>query len=326
MSKFLKLLFIFLLILAGLACSLDFVITSGLRKTDLRSYQAWNDIFASNIKSDAVILGSSRAWCQYSPQILDSIVGLDFYNLGIDGHKIDYQLIRYNTYRRFSPKPRYIIHNVEFSTLGVTTNGYDREQFFPYVFDDSLLNVVSEVKKITFLDRKLPLVRYFGYRVLFENGVKSFFGQKTFFDGGLKKGYRGNNYPWDGTELDKIQTIQYERNPNAIKLFDEYLKKSKDEGIEVILVFAPVYIDAIKKIENIEEMYTLYSDIAGKYNYTILDFSNDSISFDKENFYNATHLNKKGAEEFSIKLGRRLNSVITNKSTEKEQAFEKYFF
>lgn len=323
MSKFLKLLSIFLLILAGLACSLDFAITSGLRKSDLRPYQAWNDIFDSNIESDAVVLGSSRAWCQYSPQILDSIIGLDFYNLGIDGHKIDYQLIRYNTYRRFNPKPKYIIHNVEFSTLGVTTNGYDREQFFPYIFDDSLLNVVSEVKKITLLDRKLPLVRYFGYRALFENGVKSFFGQKTFFDGGLKKGYRGNNYPWDGTVLDKIQTVQYERNPNAIKLFDEYLKKSKNEGIEVIFVFAPVYIEATKKILDIKGMYSLYTKIAGKYNFTVLDFSSDSISFDKENFYNATHLNKKGAEEFSIKLGHKLNSLIENKSTNKVHTFGK---
>lgn len=313
MKKFISICFIFVLIVWVGAYSLDKIISQGLRKSDIRKFQAWNDIFASNIKSNAVIVGSSRAWCQYSPQILDSIVGLDFYNLGIDGHKVDYQLIRYNTYRRFCPKPKYIIHNVEFSTLGLTKDGYDREQFFPYIFDDSLLNVVSDVKKINFLERNLPLFRYFGYRKVFESGIKSFFGKKDLFDGGLVKGYRGNTYPWDGSELNKIQTIQYEKNPVAIKIFDNYLQKSKAERIKVILVFAPVYIEAANKIVDPKGLYSLYKNLAEKYNFTILDFTNDSISLDKGNFYNATHLNKKGAEKFSVKLAHKLDLLINLK-------------
>lgn len=322
MSKFLKTLVIFTLVLSTLAYLIDTMISKGLRKTDLRIYQAWNDIYASNIKSDALILGSSRAWCQYNPKILDSIVGLDFYNLGIDGHKIDYQLIRYNTYRRFYPKPRLIIHNVEFSTLGLTNDGYEREQFFPFVFDDSLLNEVSETKKITILERKLPLIRYFGYRTLFENGLKSYFGKTQFTDGGLIKGYRGNSYPWDGIQLNKIKSVQYEENPNAIKIFDNYLQKSKNEGITVILVFAPIYFEGTNKIVNYRGMLELYSNLAKKYNFQILDFTNDSISFDKGNFYNATHLNKSGAEKFSIKLGNELNSIL--KTTTKPHFYDVY--
>lgn len=309
MNRFLKIFILFSFILFGLAYIVDSVITKGLQKTDLRVYQAWNDIYASNIKVDAVILGSSRAWCQYSPKILDSIIGLDFYNLGIDGHTIDYQLIRYFTYRRFCPKPKYIIHNVDFFTLNITKSGYEREQFFPYVFDDSLITQVSKVKNITFIDKNIPLIRYFGYRTLFETGVKSYFGEKHFFDGGLVKGYRGNDYNWDGSELNKIKTIKYESNLIAIKLFDNYLKKSKEEGIKIVLVFAPIYIEGAKKLVDFKSMYSLYKNLADKYNFTLLDYTYDSISIDKRNFYNAMHLNKKGSEIFSKKLANDLNAM-----------------
>ena len=310
MSRFIKIFILFLIIIFSLAYGADLLISKGLRKSDIRMYQAWNDIYNSNIKGDAVILGSSRAWCQYDPEILDSLVGIDFYNLGIDGHKIDFQLIRYNTFRRFCEKPSYIIHNVEFSTLGLTKDGYEREQFFPYVFDDSLMNVVSKVKGILLLERKLPLIRYFGYRSIFEDGFKSYFGKNNLNDGGVKKGYRGNQYEWDGSKLAKIEKVDYEKDTKAIEMFSQYLSKANQEGVEVILVFAPLYNEAKQKLINSEDMYEMYENLAEKYNFKILNYSNDSISFDKNLFYNATHLNKKGAEIFSTKLAKDLKEII----------------
>ena len=43
------------------------------------------------------------------------------------------------------------------------------------------------------------------------------------------------------------------------------------------------------------------------------DYSNIDISLSKSNFYNATHLNKQGAESFSIILGTDLKEIISNK-------------
>lgn len=310
MKSFLKILSIFLLLLWILAFSLDGIITKGLKKTDIRKYQVWNDIYASNIKSDFLILGNSRAWCQYDPKILDSIIGLSFYNLGIDGSPINYQIIRYNTYRRFNPKPIYIIQNIDFSTLAIRNDGYEREQYFPYISDDSLMNVVSKDKKITLFDRYLPLVRYFGYREVIEDGFQSFFGETSFFDGGMYKGYRGNDYQWDGSNLNNINTIIYSKDPKALKLLDEYLSKAKDENIEVIFVSAPIYVEVKRKLIDFKGMNDMYKSIADKYKLKILDYTNDSICLNKTNFYNGTHLNKKGAELFTTKLAKDLKAII----------------
>ena len=62
MSKFLKINILFTLLLFVFGFLVDSIVTLGLQKSDLRMYQAWNDMFKSKIKGDAIILGSSRAW------------------------------------------------------------------------------------------------------------------------------------------------------------------------------------------------------------------------------------------------------------------------
>lgn len=310
MKSFLKILSVFIFLLLILAFSFDGIISKGLKKTDIRKYQAWNDIYASKINSDVLIVGSSRAWCQYDPRILDSITGLNFYNLGIDGSPINYQIIRYNTYRRFNPKPKYIVQNIDFSTLAVRNDGYEREQYFPYIADDSLINVVAKDKKITLFERYIPLVRYFGYREIVEDGFQSYFGKTVFFDGGMYKGYRGNNLQWDGSRLSNIDTVFYSKDPIALKLFDEYLTMNNNENIKVILVYAPVYKDVTRKIYDLKGLNDMYENFAHKYGLKILDYTNDSICMDKTNFYNGTHLNKRGAEIFSGKLAKDLKTIL----------------
>ena len=293
-----------------IAFILDIIISSGLRKTDTVKFQVWNDIFASNIKSDVVIVGSSRAWYQYSPRILDSIVKHDFYNLGIDGRTFNYQLIRYQTYRRFNPKPKYIIQNLDFLTLDHKTDPYLREQYFPFILDDTLMSMVADDNEISWFYRKIPLIRYFGYHDEISDGTAAFFGKRIFSQSGMYKGYRGNEWKWDGENLRNLKNIKYSKNPIVKKLFEDYLVKCKQEGIEVILVSAPIYYKGVEKIIGFEEGSLMYVNFADKYALKLLDYTKDSICYDSSYFCNATHLNKKGSELFSLKLAKDLKKII----------------
>jgi lysophospholipase L1-like esterase len=53
----------------------------------------------------------------------------------------------------------------------------------------------------------------------------------------------------------------------------------------------------------------MYDSIARKYNIPILDYHYDPISFDTAYFYNATHMNKRGAELFTAKLAHDIDSL-----------------
>ena len=282
----------------------DFFIPVNLRKSTAQKLIGWNEIYSGNLQSDLVIMGGSRAWVQYSPRILDSILNINSYNLGIDGSTINRQIIKYNAYRRWNTKPKVIVQNIDFLTLYIRT-GYQKEQFFPYFFDDSLRTEISRYEKLNVLQKYFPAYRYAGSTDLILIGLGIRIPQKDM----LVKGYCGKNDLWDGTQLAKLKEISYEQDSHALLIFDKYLAKACSENIRVIFVYAPLYFKASEKIINMEGMYQMYDSIARKYNIPILDYNYDLISYDTACFYNATHLNRKGAELFSVKLAHAIDSL-----------------
>ena len=98
MKKFIKHLFIFGIALLCFLIECDAITTYAFHHKLTRKYAVWNDIMHSDIDADVLIMGNSRAWCQYSPLILDSILGTNAYNLGLDGSCFDRQIARYDIY------------------------------------------------------------------------------------------------------------------------------------------------------------------------------------------------------------------------------------
>ena len=306
MRKFILTGIIFSIGLFGLATFIDYVITKQLRKSTSQMLASWNDIYSGELQSDVVIMGNSRAWSQYSPVFLDSILGVNSYNLGFDGSPINRQIIKYDAYRRYNNKPQYIIQNIDFITIDIGS-GYERQQFFPYFFDDSLIIDIYKYESFGFWEKVLPVYRYFGYPDLMQKAIMPYY--KYISDGNMQRGYYGKDFSWDGSALAKQGKIIYSQDSLALHLFDEYLAKAYSEGVKVIFVYAPSYIAATEKIKNIEGMYEMYDSIARKYNIPILDYNYAPISYDTTYFYNAIHLNKKGAEFFSTILAHDIDSL-----------------
>ncbi len=86
MGRFLKMLLIWLGIVLVLAFAIDYVVTAGLRKTDIRKYAVWNDIYASKANAELLVMGSSETWTGYSTYLLDIMLGVNSYNIVIFGH------------------------------------------------------------------------------------------------------------------------------------------------------------------------------------------------------------------------------------------------
>lgn len=309
MKKFIVRFLIWFMILFLASILVDWMVSSGLRKTDIRRYAVWNDIYGGEINADLVVLGNSQAWGSYNTFIMDSMLGLNTYNLGIDGHTLRYQLIRYETYRRFNPQPKVILLNVcFFGTFSIMADeAYDREQFFPYIDDETLISQVSEAKHITWLDRHLPLYRYFGYREDVENGVSAFWGSSDFQDGGMHKGFRGNDNSWSSKGIPEKVCDSID-----VKLVDElerFAENCDRERIKLVFVKYPMCYPILEHVGNLRESDSIFEAVAGRYNMPILDFYHSDISRDSTNYYNYSHLNSKGAELFTIGLCRKLDSI-----------------
>lgn len=310
MQKFLIRLGLWLLIGFIIALVVDVVVTSGLRKVDTRKYAVWNDIYKGGVDADLVVIGPSQAWCSYNTFMLDSLLNVNSYNLGIDGHPLPLQLLRYETYRRFNSKPRVILLNVSyFGTFSILSDEqYEREQFFPYIADRDLIDKVAKIKHLTWLDRYVPLYRYFGYRDDVEMGVAAFWGKREFPDGNMHKGYRGNVYEWQSPSWLE-SSLSYPIDNDLVVLLEKFAKKVTESGIELAFVKYPAYYSWTQRVENIKVTDSIFETIAAEYDVPILDYYYSGICKDSANYYNFSHLNKKGAELFTIKLCQDLDSM-----------------
>lgn len=294
------------IILFIVAWGIDAFMTKNLHHSDARMFSTYNAIYSDGLQCDAVIMGSSRGQVQYDPAVLDSMLELDCYNLSVDGRCIDAEIVMYNVYRHHAPKPRLIIQNIDFGTLQ-RSNGYEREQYLPYLDKDDLFEQIHESEGFTWADRWLPLVRYAGYHEVIKEGfcLKNKLNKPSMY-----KGWYGRDEEWDGSVFDAITTIPFTVNPEAVEMFDDYLAKCNNEDVLVVMVYAPIYIGVTEKMDSVQAMFNTYQSFAEKYHFPILNYTYDSLSYDTNYFYNATHLNKKGAELFSVKLALDLKELM----------------
>lgn len=317
MKRFLRDIVLFLIMVLGIAIIADIIVSRGLRKTTIRPFAVWNDIYnGNNLDNDMVFLGASSCWTSYNPQIIDSILGISSYNLGIDNHPWEpAQPLRYNTYLRFAKKqPKFIVINIDMGTFGILDEPYEREQFFPYFWiDDSLISQIREYKDITFMDRYCPMWRYIGYRKWIETGIASTFNEKHFEDDGVYKGHRGNEYPWDRASLNTMDSVTIEFDQEEIESLIQFIKKRKIEWQIVVLVKSPVYHELQERYANRDAMCTRYDSIAKVTGVALLDYWDHPIVQDSTYFYNSTHLNKKGANMISERLAHDLDSILVLK-------------
>ncbi|MBO5673085.1 MAG: hypothetical protein J6S09_02200 [Paludibacteraceae bacterium] len=307
MKQFFLRISIFLLIVLVGAWAIDFVISYRLRHNENRMFAAWNQIYKDSLNYDFLVSGGSCAWAHYSTQVIDSTLGVNSFNLGIDGSSINRQILKYEKFCSIHGKPNMLIQNIDLGTLDFT-HGYEREQFFPYFFyDRDLMQKFDLYENFTFAEKYLPCYRYLGYdevwlEALFEDNQQHYFEFLT-------KGYGGRDYVWDGTTLSSIDSLSFEYDTAAVRLLSDFLKTEIAAGVEVVLVFSPIYYGVQEKLMNLEEMYMLYDSIAEAYNIPILNYHTIEFKDDTTYFYNGTHLNRTGAELFTTKLAHDIDSL-----------------
>ena len=304
MKKFFKNILLFILLVILLAYPLDLIISNSLKNSNYAwgEYNTWNDIYDGKIHSEIVIYGSSRAWRHIDPNLLQIKFGLSAYNLGIDGQNFWLEHLRHKTLLKFNQKPKYIIMSVDLWSLEKRTELYNAEQFLPYMLlNKDIINYTSSYKEFTSLDYYLPLIRYVGNKKAVVQSIEnSIFFPKT--ESLRNKGYKGWGGVWNNdlsNAKQKMKNYEVKLDIDLIKLFDTFLFECKKKKIKVILVYTPEYVEGQSFIKNRKEILNIYENFSKKHKIPFLDYSNNEICAKKEYFYNASHLNKTGAEIFT---------------------------
>lgn len=247
---------------------------------------------------DILIFGSSRAIHHYNPQIITDSLGMTCYNCGQDGNGI---VLFYGMWQMIKERyqPKMIIYDVNASFdlfegesntkyLGWLRMDYDR----------------PGVKKIfTAID---PTERYKMMSMLYRHNSK-FLQNITDYVHPFFSIERNGFLPLKG-ELNKMK-IREKKDKTENKQIDSlkinYINKLIDEseGMDLIFVVSPTWYDQRKSD------YQPIRELCEKRNLRFVDFSNNEKYIHQDQWFkDGTHLNTRGADEFT----RDLISIIYN--------------
>ena len=315
MEKFLIRLLLFCLLPLPLLFFLDHVVEKGLHRSRYLYYADWSDLYSGAINADVLVLGTSRAYLHVSPKILDSVLLLNSYNLGMDGASFDLQYDILKQYLRYNRKPKYILQEVGYPTFVRSDSVQYFHEFLSYINDTAVLNIVRHhYSPITIADLYFPLFKYNNELPLVKEGLRSYTGHGT---ANVKyKGYEARDYAWDSSfylfKKSHPHGMVMPVDSGVIHLFSGYLDYCAANGIKVILFYAPTYYESLQYILNFKEIHQMIASCAVMHSVPFLDYTADSIDYDKTLFYNTQHLNKKGSEIFSVQLATDVKKVIGN--------------
>lgn len=308
MKRFLKNSFYFALPILLISFGLDVYISTNLKKINevaYGEYSTWNDLFEGKINSDLLVYGSSRAWCHISPKIIEDNLKLSTYNLGINGHNFWLENFRHSLVLKNNKKPKIILFSLDMFTLQKKKELYNSEQFLPYMlWNKDIKNATESYEGFNFYDYNFPLVRYYSKLLVLQKTMSFSMGFLQNSEVRVK-GYKGKDKSWN-SDLDKAKAKRkkYEVPIDKVSqlLFEQFLVDCKNQNIKLIFVYTPEYIDGQKFVKNRQMVMNLYTHYSKKYQIPFYDYSNDTICFQKKYFYNASHLNKTGAELFTHQL------------------------
>ena len=307
----------FLLLITGMYL-IDLFITENLKKYPKGELGVWNQIYAGNINAEILVYGASRAQVHFDPRIIQGSLGMATYNLGINGHNFWLQYLRHKTYLKYNTTPKIILMEVGSITLDKRKDLHDPDQFLPYMLNNSLVeNATSTYDGYKFLDYHVPLFRYYGkIEQLMRAVVLSI--RPYYFTPDRVLGYEAINQDWNSEVWEKNKKNRAPSNnsidPQSVKLFETFLNECKTLGIRIILVASPEFYEGQHYVTNRKEIFTIFELMSSKYNIPFLDYSNDSISYKTEYFYNSQHLNNYGSDLFTRNLVVELKRII--KSTD----------
>ncbi len=310
MKKFIRGIFLFTVAVLFIAIIADIAISKGLRCTERGHFYTMNALMNQKMNADVIILGNSRAACSYHPSILDSILGINSRNLGVSGQPFGISYLRWQLYRRNNIPPILLIINMDYGELNMVTNGFEKQQYYPYI-SDTLVKPYLDLYGFTWMEKHIPMYRYRGDHKLISIGLMELLHIRHDTKGEYIKGYSNKDWLWDGEKLETVLQngkVKDQCNLKVVALLDGLLAEADKVGTKVIFVYAPL-INKLK--ENLDEQTSLdaYHNLADKYHVPILDFTQMWICSDTSYFHDANHVNAKGAEIFTKELAFSIDSL-----------------
>lgn len=309
MKQFLKNSALFVLFTMLIICLLQALVSFRINNKAVTGYDNWDA--TKNVNADLVLLGSSRCWAQLDPAFFEDQFKVKTINIGINGHsELSAILLRLKNYLAKNKAPQFAILSFDpLVTPGSFENNYNftnKDNYARFAFLTSKENLeLVNYFKFTYPERYIPLYALFKYQLV-ENCVTM--KDKDLF----KEGFELNDNEWDTLKypISDIMKKHFVNNSqiNQLKVQLQLLKSlCKTNNIRLLCLQTPVYKSLYDKT-----VFDRSKAICKSVNIPLVDVSSGKIQDSIGNFYNSTHLNKKGVAQMNnlLKNEKELTSFF----------------
>lgn len=257
-------------------------------------YVKHHNYITDGVNEDLLIFGSSRAIHHYNPQIIEDSLHLSCYNCGQDGNGI---LLYYGWWQIIKEHylPKVIIYDV--TTSFDLTVGEDNHKYLGWLKESYERAKVRDIFEDVDKTEKIKMMsQMYRYNSKFHQIAADFIYPLYVV--------KANGFlPLQGeVEIMRIKKKETDSPENQIQ-FDplkiSYLNKFVDEaeGVKLIFVVSPMWYGIIP--ETLEPI----KNICQERGIPFVDFSNDpKYVHNNEYFKDGSHLNARGADEFTHDL------------------------
>lgn len=312
--KIIKFFFILFFTFYSILICIDIYYSNQLKKLPLFSgeVQEWDKIEKGETNPELAIYGSSRAFIQINPKILEDKVKYTTYNFGLNGSKFKMQFYRFKLYLNNNVNPKIVVWNLDTFSFSHINSVFQPNQYAPFMlWNFKLYNALKEYKDTSFLDVVFPLYRYRNQKYWKDQITRSK-KEKLNKDGFFRdNGFKSYNRKWN-VNWEKLQRKPSNFNRVDFLLLEQLINLCNKKNIQLIFILSPEYYKGQPYMTNREEIIKYYKSTINKYKIPFIDYSKDTISYQKKYFYNTTHMNYKGADSFSLKLATDLKQLLNS--------------
>lgn len=281
--------------------------------------QRFDDFYALEENSlDMVFLGSSHSYCTFDPEIIDSGLNLNSFQMGTPLQHPDTSYYELKEILK-TQHPEYVVMEVYWDVLDDKFDLQQANSFFEVLKSEDIKN--EYIKNVFPLADKvkyylLPIryqQSYFAYEgSQMEKEIENKYGV-TKKQGEVQQGeeyYRSKGYVYSNqlmisTEYDTTNQFRnfdgkdFEINSTQRKYIEKIVKLCKDENIQLIFVTAPVANVSMGYIKNYDLVHNAVAAMAAENGVPYIDYNIENKKRDmltNENFRDDAHLNHSGVE------------------------------
>jgi hypothetical protein len=277
-----------------------------------------NEIIRGNKYYDVLFIGSSRTYYHINPKIIDSVLNLKSFNAGIDGADLLETTMILKCYLQSHPRPQYVIADLSTPAFDIREASiFNPNMYFSHLDNEIIFNMLRPYKRVGLL-KYVPFLQITESDDHIKQGVLAgLVGKKQ----PLEPTYNG--YLESGTDTIplpfkvKYMTTDFPVSKKGVKLMEELIRTCKNNGIRLIITYAPVYDLRDEKMNR--AFFPTLKHICDTSKTPFLNYRYLTLNSDNRMFRDELHLNKYGADIYTRILATDLKKMEARQQFQNNQ-------